>query len=65
MQCTSGTIPLLQSKLPGATAHLVLEETWDQIRTQLYVCPAITALLIVVRCRENSDYLLIENHSCK
>lgn len=57
LDTTTQNIPLLQSQLPGATAHLILEETWDQIGTQLYVCTTITALLVVVGCRENSDYL--------
>lgn len=49
--------PLMEGEFSGASTDLILEEAWDKFRPQFDIRSSVTALFIVVRCRENSDNL--------
>lgn len=50
-------VPLMEGEFSGASTDLILEEAWDEFRPQFDIRSTVTALFIVVRCRENSDNL--------
>jgi len=47
----------MEGEFSGGSTDLILEEAWDEFRAQFDICSTVTALFIVVRCRENSDNL--------
>lgn len=50
-------VPLMEGEFSGASTDLILEEAWDKFRPQFDIRSTVTALFIVVRCRENCDNL--------